>query len=48
MQFERFKLIDRIVEIDTVGRSIRCEADVPDESSIFDHHFPATRSCRES
>ena len=40
MQFERFKLIDRIVEIDTVGRSIRCEADVPDESSIFDHHFP--------
>ena len=40
MEFERFKLIDRIVEIDTVERSIRCEAVVPTESSILDHHFP--------
>jgi 3-hydroxyacyl-[acyl-carrier-protein] dehydratase len=40
MQFERFKLIDRILDIDTAERSIRCEAIVPTESSILDHHFP--------
>jgi 3-hydroxyacyl-[acyl-carrier-protein] dehydratase len=40
MQFERFKLVDRIVEIDTGERTIRCEAAVPQQSSIFDAHFP--------
>ena len=40
MQFERFKLVDRILEIDTAARSIRCEAVVPTESTILDHHFP--------
>jgi 3-hydroxyacyl-[acyl-carrier-protein] dehydratase len=40
MQFERFKLVDRIVEIDTAERTIRCEASVPMESSIFEGHFP--------
>src|SRR6186997_3195068 len=40
MQFERFKLVDRILEINTAERTIRCEAVVPTESSILDHHFP--------
>ena len=40
MQFERFKLVDRILEINTAERTIRCEAIVPTESSILDHHFP--------
>jgi 3-hydroxyacyl-[acyl-carrier-protein] dehydratase len=40
MQFERFKLVDRILEIDTAERTIRCEAIVPTESPILDHHFP--------
>ncbi len=40
MQFERFKLVDRILEINTAERTIRCEAIVPTESSIFDRHFP--------
>jgi 3-hydroxyacyl-[acyl-carrier-protein] dehydratase len=40
MQFERFKLVDRIVQIDTGERTIRCEATVPMESPIFEGHFP--------
>jgi len=40
MQFERFKLVDRILEINTTDRTIRCEAVVPTESTILDHHFP--------
>jgi 3-hydroxyacyl-[acyl-carrier-protein] dehydratase len=40
MQFERFKLVDRIAEINTTDRTIRCEATVPSESTILDHHFP--------
>jgi 3-hydroxyacyl-[acyl-carrier-protein] dehydratase len=40
MQFERFKLVDRILEIDAQARTIRCEANVPMESTIFDNHFP--------
>ena len=40
MQFERFKLVDRILEINTAERTIRCEAIVPTESTILDHHFP--------
>jgi len=40
MQFERFKLVDRILEINTAERTIRCEAVVPTESTILDHHFP--------
>ena len=40
MQFERFKLVDRIVQIDTGERTIRCEGTVPMESPIFEGHFP--------
>jgi 3-hydroxyacyl-[acyl-carrier-protein] dehydratase len=40
MKFENFQLIDRVVEINTADRSIRCEAIVPTESTIFEAHFP--------
>jgi len=40
MQFERFKLVDRIVQIDTGERTIRCEGTVPMESPVFEGHFP--------
>lgn len=40
MQFERFKLVDRILELDTQERTIRCEALVPMESPVFEGHFP--------
>ena len=40
MQFERFKLVDRIAQIDTGERTIRCEGTVPMESPVFEGHFP--------
>ena len=40
MQLEYFQLIDRIVAIDLAGRTIRTEARVPLESTIFQGHFP--------
>jgi 3-hydroxyacyl-[acyl-carrier-protein] dehydratase len=40
MQLEYFRLIDRIVAIDTEARTIRAEANVPTESKIFEGHFP--------
>jgi 3-hydroxyacyl-[acyl-carrier-protein] dehydratase len=40
MKLERFQLIDRVVEFDEASKSIRCEAKVPQESFIFDGHFP--------
>ncbi|MBX9775904.1 MAG: beta-hydroxyacyl-ACP dehydratase [Xanthobacteraceae bacterium] len=40
MQLEYFRLIDRIVTLDTAARTIQCEADVPTQSTIFDGHFP--------
>lgn len=40
MEFERFKLIDRIADIDTDKRTIRCEAIVPQKSMVFEGHFP--------
>jgi 3-hydroxyacyl-[acyl-carrier-protein] dehydratase len=40
MRPEYFQLIDRIVELDLVGRTIKAEAQVPETSTIFEGHFP--------
>src|SRR5262249_39427906 len=40
MRLEYFRLIDRILEFDPAGRTIRAEALVPTESPIFEGHFP--------
>jgi 3-hydroxyacyl-[acyl-carrier-protein] dehydratase len=40
MRLEYFQLIDRIVDIDINGRTARGEALVPQESTIFEGHFP--------
>jgi len=40
MRLEYFQLLDRIVELDLVNRSIRTEATVPLTSTIFEGHFP--------
>jgi 3-hydroxyacyl-[acyl-carrier-protein] dehydratase len=40
MQLEYFRLIDRIVAIDSTARTVRAEANVPTESKIFEGHFP--------
>jgi 3-hydroxyacyl-[acyl-carrier-protein] dehydratase len=40
MRLEYFQLIDRIVELDLRDQSIRTEARVPTESTIFEGHFP--------
>jgi len=40
MQLEYFRLIDRIIAIDLVARTIQAEASVPRESTIFEGHFP--------
>jgi 3-hydroxyacyl-[acyl-carrier-protein] dehydratase len=40
MRLEYFQLIDRIVDIDTAGQTLRAEGVVPDDSPIFEGHFP--------
>ncbi len=40
MRIEYFQLIDHIVELDLDGRTIRVDAQVPSESTIFEGHFP--------
>lgn len=40
MQIEYFRLIDRIIALDLAARTIRVEANVPTESTIFEGHFP--------
>ena len=40
MRFEYFQLIDRIIDLDLAGLTIRCEATVPTASTIFEGHFP--------
>src|SRR5215218_3550312 len=42
MRLEYFQLIDRIVELDLAERTIRTEATVPTESTIFEGHFPGS------
>src|SRR6201999_906706 len=40
MRIEYIQLNDRIVKIDLDGRTIRVDAQVPQESTIFEGHFP--------
>jgi 3-hydroxyacyl-[acyl-carrier-protein] dehydratase len=40
MRLEYFQLIDRIVELNLADQTIRTEARVPSESTIFEGHFP--------
>lgn len=40
MQIENFRLIDRIIALDLAAQTIRVEANVPTESTIFEGHFP--------
>jgi 3-hydroxyacyl-[acyl-carrier-protein] dehydratase len=40
MQLEYFQLIDRILDLDTVAKTITVEAQVPTVSTIFEGHFP--------
>ncbi|MBI3436832.1 MAG: beta-hydroxyacyl-ACP dehydratase [Proteobacteria bacterium] len=40
MRIESFLLIDRIAEIDLSAKTIRAEATIPTQSTIFDGHFP--------
>ena len=40
MRLEFFQLIDRIVDLNLAGLTIRCEATVPTASTIFEGHFP--------
>jgi 3-hydroxyacyl-[acyl-carrier-protein] dehydratase len=41
MRLEYFQLVDRILDIDLDGRTIRAEAVVPTASTIFEGHFPS-------
>jgi 3-hydroxyacyl-[acyl-carrier-protein] dehydratase len=40
MRLEYFQLIDRVVDLDLPGRKISSEATVPEQSTIFEGHFP--------
>src|SRR5438093_4122637 len=40
MQLEYFQLIDRILDLNIDGKTIRVEAQVPQHSTIFEGHFP--------
>jgi 3-hydroxyacyl-[acyl-carrier-protein] dehydratase len=40
MQLEYFQLIDRILDLNMVEKTIRVEAQVPKQNTIFEGHFP--------
>ncbi|MGE5535098.1 MAG: 3-hydroxyacyl-ACP dehydratase FabZ family protein, partial [Acidobacteriota bacterium] len=40
MRLEYFQLIDRILDLNLGDRTIRSEAVVPTQSTIFEGHFP--------
>jgi 3-hydroxyacyl-[acyl-carrier-protein] dehydratase len=40
MRIEYFQLIDRIIDLNLTDLTIRVEANVPAESTIFEGHFP--------
>jgi 3-hydroxyacyl-[acyl-carrier-protein] dehydratase len=40
MHLEYFKLIDRIIDLDVVAKTITVEAEVPAQNTIFEGHFP--------
>ena len=41
MRLEYFELIDKVVEADLEGGTIRIASTLPEKSPIFDGHFPA-------
>ncbi|HEY7846252.1 MAG TPA: 3-hydroxyacyl-ACP dehydratase FabZ family protein [Bradyrhizobium sp.] len=40
MHLEYFQMIDRILDLDTVEKKITVESHVPEQSTIFEGHFP--------
>jgi 3-hydroxyacyl-[acyl-carrier-protein] dehydratase len=40
MQLDYFQLIDRIVDLNMVAKTITVEAEVPKTSTVFEGHFP--------
>ena len=40
MQLEYFQLIDRILDLNMVEKTIAVEAQVPQQSTVFEGHFP--------
>src|SRR5690242_2628142 len=40
MQLEYFQMIDRILDFNTIEKTITVEAQVPQQSTIFEGHFP--------
>src|SRR5689334_15715429 len=40
MQLEYFQMIDRILDLNTVEKTIMVEAQVPKTSTVFEGHFP--------
>jgi 3-hydroxyacyl-[acyl-carrier-protein] dehydratase len=40
MHLEYFQLIDRILDLNTVEKTITVEAQVPTQNTIFEGHFP--------
>jgi 3-hydroxyacyl-[acyl-carrier-protein] dehydratase len=40
MRLEYFQLIDRIVDLNLPGLTIKCAAAVPETSTVFEGHFP--------
>jgi 3-hydroxyacyl-[acyl-carrier-protein] dehydratase len=40
MQLEYFQMIDRILDLNTVEKTITVEAQVPQTSTVFEGHFP--------
>ena len=40
MQLEYFQLVDRIDELDLKAGRVVCRAEVPNESTVFEGHFP--------
>jgi 3-hydroxyacyl-[acyl-carrier-protein] dehydratase len=40
MRLEYFQMVDRITELDPEARTIRADCHVPDQSPVFEGHFP--------
>src|SRR5580698_3127738 len=40
MRLEYFQMVDRISQLDPEARVVRAECTVPDQSPIFEGHFP--------
>src|SRR6185312_17150974 len=40
MRLEYFQMVDRIVALDPEARFVRADCTVPDESPVFEGHFP--------